>query len=265
MSNEGQLRSVAARFGTAAGSYDEQSVVQRAVAERLVAMAEGRAAVERILDVGCGTGVLTGLLARRFPTAEIHAVDVAEAMIDRAREQFRGNVRIHWHVADAREIETDLKFPLIFSSSALHWMAPLADTFSRLAALLEPDGHVMAALMLDRTLRELHATRGRVAPHKPRQVSLPDADSVLQAARAASLVVVQSEEEELRVRYESAADFLRSLHALGVTAQAGPGRALLNRAELDQLIANYDRDHAGPSGGVSATYQVLYLEARKDD
>lgn len=264
MSLPAHARSVAARFSAAAGSYDEQSGVQRAVAQRLMGLLRNPAEVPQLLEVGCGTGVLTSLLARRFPKAEIHAVDVASAMIDRARERLGDTGRIHWHVADARTIEMDRAFPLIVSSSALHWMVPLEHIVVKLAALLEPDGCLAAALMLKGTLRELHAARLRVAPGKSVRVHLPEAESVLAAVEQASLHVAQAEREELRVQYDSAADFIRSLHELGVTAQAPPGHSLLSRAELDQLIADYNRDHAGSEGGVTATYQVLYIKAIKD-
>jgi ubiquinone/menaquinone biosynthesis C-methylase UbiE len=39
----------------------------------------------RVLDVGTGTGQAAGLLAQRYPAAQIDAVDVSAAMIERAR------------------------------------------------------------------------------------------------------------------------------------------------------------------------------------
>ena len=39
----------------------------------------------RVLDVGTGTGQAAGLLAHRYPAAQIDAVDVSAAMIERAR------------------------------------------------------------------------------------------------------------------------------------------------------------------------------------
>ena len=42
---------------------------------------------DRILELGCGTGALTERLARRFPAAQIHAIDAAQEMIEIALER----------------------------------------------------------------------------------------------------------------------------------------------------------------------------------
>ncbi|NDM57986.1 methyltransferase domain-containing protein, partial [Klebsiella pneumoniae] len=37
---------------------------------------------ERIYDLGCGTGIATELLARRWPLAELHGVDSSVEMLE---------------------------------------------------------------------------------------------------------------------------------------------------------------------------------------
>ena len=39
----------------------------------------------RVVDLGCGPGNVTALLARRWPQAELTGVDASAAMLDRAR------------------------------------------------------------------------------------------------------------------------------------------------------------------------------------
>lgn len=264
MSADRPQDAIAARFGAAAGSYDQQTPVQRAVAERLISMADPLPGPDRILDLGCGTGVLTRLLAERFPQAEVHAVDVAEPMIARARELTPAHARVRWHVADARQFETPLTFPLVASSSALQWMAPLPETLRKIATLLAPGGWLVAGLMVEGTLTELRSCRERAAPHKPIHVHMPHKDEVLTAAAAAGLSVEASQEQTLRSEYPSAEAFLRKLHEQGVTAKASAGASLLNRRELQQLRDDYTRRFRLPSGNVFATYEVLYLKARKE-
>jgi demethylmenaquinone methyltransferase/2-methoxy-6-polyprenyl-1,4-benzoquinol methylase len=46
--------------------------------------------IARILDVGCGTGDLARLAARRFPRARVSATDFTPAMLSRARARTRG-------------------------------------------------------------------------------------------------------------------------------------------------------------------------------
>jgi len=56
---------------------------------------------ERVLDLGCGTGVLTGVLLERLgPRAAIEAVDLAPAMLERARAK-HSDRRVRFHQAEA--------------------------------------------------------------------------------------------------------------------------------------------------------------------
>jgi malonyl-CoA O-methyltransferase len=258
-------RAVAARFGAAAKSYDALSDIQRAVARKLMKMAGDSmdgAPPARILEIGCGTGTLTELLVRRFPGAEIHAVDIARPMIDVARKRLSGRCRIRWHEADARSFRPGGTFPLIVSSSALHWMAPVGDTIKRMESILAPGGLMAAALMVRGTFEELHEARMLAAPGKVRPISLPAAGGVLDAFAGAGMRASASE-ESLRARYDSARSFLRSLNRQGVTGAADPGAAPLNRSELRALTGCYDSRCSLASGGVYASYRVLYALARK--
>ena len=60
----------------------------------------------RILELGTGTGVGALLLARRFPSAEIWAADLSDAMIGQAQAKVPEDLRarIHFAVADAADL-----------------------------------------------------------------------------------------------------------------------------------------------------------------
>ncbi len=55
----------------------------------LIARLDGLAP-RRILDLGCGPGNSTALLARRFPKAELIGADASEDMLSRARKSCAG-------------------------------------------------------------------------------------------------------------------------------------------------------------------------------
>jgi malonyl-CoA O-methyltransferase len=258
-------RSVSARFASAAQTYHDESNVQHTVAENLAASMLPRKEIDSVLEIGCGTGSLTELLRRRFPRAVIYAVDIARPMIDLARERMGECARIRWHAADARQFCPGRDFPLIISSSALHWMTPVSETVKRLAAMLEPGGDLVSALMVKGTLEELHAARTCLFPDKTSPVCLPDEEEVLEAIAMAGLEIRGKRVEVFRERHDSAAAFLRSLNRQGVTGAANSGCRLLTRTELRKLIAYYDDKFAAPAGGVFATYRVLYVTAGKED
>ncbi len=88
---------------------------------------------ERILDLGCGDGVLTERI--RAAGAEVLGVDASEAMVAAARA--RG---LEVRLADAQRLELDRHFDAVFSNAALHWM-PDADAVIRgVVRVLKPGG-----------------------------------------------------------------------------------------------------------------------------
>jgi SAM-dependent methyltransferase len=90
-------------------------------------------APRRVLDLGTGTGVGARYLAERYPEAQVVGVDLAPAMIDRARELLPPELggRVRFEMADATALPfEDGAFDLI----VLLNMIPFFDELARLAA-----------------------------------------------------------------------------------------------------------------------------------
>lgn len=254
---------IAARFSSAASTYHQLAWIQRRVAERLMELLIPDGMPARILEIGCGTGVLTEILSRAFPASKIDAVDISAAMTVRARTNLAGNKMINWIVADARQLPESIKYPLIASNCAIHWIAPLDLLISKLSALLEHNGRLALALMVRGTLTELNATRNRIAPHKSPRLELPDEQHVRLAIDKAHFKLCAEKSETIRQEYPSAPEMLRQLHDLGLTGgNSMPGNDLLTRSELSRLISDY-AGHYKSQDGVYASYRVLYCLAMK--
>src|ERR1700722_13177496 len=70
---------------------------------------------ERILDLGCGDGVLTAKLVAMG--CEVVAVDASEAQIRGARA-----IGLDAHVMNGEQLTFSNEFDAVFSNAALHWM-----------------------------------------------------------------------------------------------------------------------------------------------
>jgi len=256
-------KTIAARFSAAALTYHTSATIQCSVAERLSAVLAGDEAAERILEIGCGTGLLTAHLCRLFPHARIDALDMAAGMVTQCRARLAGKAGLFCHVADLNKFRAEALYPLIVSSSALHWMDPMAGVMQTLAGLLTGQGRLVFALMVRGTLAELSAARQRAAPHKPPERRLPTMRTVRAALAHAGLSIEEEREESRRQTYASARDLFRQLHAQGLTG--GPlshSGQLLNRTDLRRLALDYDRCYRD-GNGVYASYEVAYFRARK--
>ncbi|OGV70824.1 MAG: hypothetical protein A3K19_26910 [Lentisphaerae bacterium RIFOXYB12_FULL_65_16] len=252
-------------FGRAASGYGAAVDVQVVVARRVADLCAGCCLVGNagVLDVGCGTGILTESLAALFPTAAITAIDVAPAMIREARRRLRDLPRITWLEKDVRDLPRTGSVGLVASSSALHWSMPASVALERVMAQLVPGGWLVCGMMVEGTLPELRSTWQQTVPGKPFPVALPAAADVAATARAAGIGELEVIQETETVWHASASAVLRRLHQQGVTGCNLPGpRQLLTRGELQRLSDTYDRQWRAADGRVPATYQVLYLKGK---
>lgn len=106
-------------------------------------------AVGRVLDIGSGPGVISCLLADRFPGAEVVAVDQAPGLLERTRARAdRQNPagRVVTHRADLPEELADLgAAELIWTSHAVHHLGDQQAALDTLATRLRPGGILAVA------------------------------------------------------------------------------------------------------------------------
>lgn len=92
---------------------------------------------ERILDLGCGDGVLTKQL--QDLGCEMVGIDSSPELIKAARE-----LGVDASVIDATEIAFESEFDAVFSNAALHWMKDADPVIQNVFAALRPGGRFVA-------------------------------------------------------------------------------------------------------------------------
>lgn len=92
---------------------------------------------ERILDLGCGDGVLTARIVARG--AEVLGIDASESMIAAARAR-----SVRAEIDDAHALRLDRAFDAVFSNAALHWMTDPDAVIAGVTRALRPGGRFVA-------------------------------------------------------------------------------------------------------------------------
>jgi trans-aconitate methyltransferase len=94
---------------------------------------------ERILDLGCGDGVLTAKIAATGAT--VVAVDAAPDMVAAAKAK-----GLDAHVVPGQSLAFSREFDAVFSNAALHWMRPQEAVLAGVARALKPGGRFVAEM-----------------------------------------------------------------------------------------------------------------------
>ena len=90
-----------------------------------------------IVDLGCGPGNSTAVLAERWPQAKVTGVDSSAEMLKAARSS---SVNAEWLLADIRDWKPARPVDLLFSNAALQWVPGQESEVPRLIGLVSPGG-----------------------------------------------------------------------------------------------------------------------------
>lgn len=254
-------QTVAANFSRAAATYDAVADVQRAVGGWLLKSVQRQQELTCALDVGCGSGALTAQLAARLPMAEVHAIDLADGMLQQALHEHE-NPQISWYVGDAEEIPFEEKgFDLVFSNFVLQWCPQPTLALTEMRRVLRRNGQLVLSLPGAGTLAEL-AAAWRTVDDRPHVHRFPDEDEVADWVASAGFAHADLVTRTLRMHVPDAMTLMRSLKTLGAQNQA-PGRAtgLTGKSALRKVVDAYEARRE--PAGLPVTWKVIVLEARR--
>jgi malonyl-CoA O-methyltransferase len=253
------------KFSRAADSYDSYAKVQTEVARSLaakLASAHKKTAVKTILEIGCGTGNFTAMLADRFQAAKIVALDFSPEMIAKASHKLKKN-NIEFICAEGEDFlekTTDRSFDLVVSNGSLQWFTDHDSSLKNIARILQPGGVFLSSIFgpdslkkLGLGLKNLFEYPGNVAAD-----AFPDVN-ILQRCLNAYFTTGTVGQELIEKQYESVHDLLVHIKKTGTGGWHQHGSPALTPARLKQL----DHWFVETYGSCSVTYQVYFLQATK--
>ncbi|MBS7704331.1 trans-aconitate 2-methyltransferase [Chelatococcus asaccharovorans] len=120
-----------------------------------VAPAEARC----VVDLGCGPGNSTELLAARFPEANVIGVDTSPDMLEKARQRLP---RATFIEADVATWRPEQPVDVLFANAVLQWLPNHDELFPHLMTLLAPGG-ILAVQMPNNLTEPSHALMRDVA------------------------------------------------------------------------------------------------------
>jgi trans-aconitate 2-methyltransferase len=139
------------------------------------------AEVRTAVDIGCGPGNSTEVLAARFPGAEVTGLDSSADMIAAAKKRLP---QIRFAIAGIEDWRAETPVDVIFANAVLHWVPDHAALLPRLVGALAAGGS-LAVQMPDNLGEPVHRLMREIAADGPWAGRLDGAAALRQPRRSA--------------------------------------------------------------------------------
>ena len=256
---------VAHNFSRGAAVYDDHAEEQRVAAlilSQCIAEKVDYLLAGPILEIGCGTGLLSAELLKLLPDRDLEFTDLSPGMIASCRKKISssGAVRanIRYGVRDGEHLVHERHYAMICANFSVHWFADLAQGLRGMVRALKPGGTLLCSYPGAGSYREWHQQcelLGVPCSANP----LPDRSSITQIMAGES-ATVQQWERKLRLRFPTAHSFLRHVKRTGAGTPTRPGIGPLGPLQMRKLLRGWDR--CAPNG-VEITCEIHFLSVER--
>jgi len=232
------------RFRRKLSSYNDNARIQKQMAERLIGFIQSteKQNFGEILEIGCGTGLLTELAVNKFNFSNYTALDIVPECENYIKDI---HSKIEFISSDIEEyIETsDKTYDLIISNASLQWVENLPDFIKKLTKKLNPSGKLLFSTFGKENFREIYYVLGKTLNYySKKELSNIFAD------------YIPIIEEEVRIMaFDNPKDVLKHIQSTGVNA-------ILSESWTKRDLVSFEKEYnAFCFNRPTLTYNPIYV------
>jgi malonyl-CoA O-methyltransferase len=257
LTNEQVKQKIAKSFGQAASRYNAHADLQRECVSHLLNLLrtyQFKLPEGSVLEIGCGTGFITQGLLNCFPKRSLEITDFSTEMLNYCQANLNISDEqkslISFYQLDAENIPShDHLYAAIIGGFVIQWFSDPIKSLNRLLKRLHPDGMLFVSFPTCDSFSEWRQLCNQL--NFPFTANpLPDPETLLSALPYAQLGYATT--LELTTTHANAADFFRSLKAIG--AGINRSQQQLTATQMKTLIQHWDAQAAGP---VQVHHQIV--------
>jgi len=252
-------------FNDAAESYDKSAVVQRESGKRLLELTAAREGAPCVIvDIGCGTGHDSMALRVQFPNSMVVSMDIALAMLKKARELGESIPDASTLLcADAESLPLrDDSVDLIFSNAAFNWFNDLESTLQNFHIALKDRGTLLFSLFGPNTLIEIRDAWKQAGSKGAHVNTFLSSKTLQDMLMEAGFKICHKETFAHHLYFENPRAAINSIRNVGgKNALSERQKGMTGKNLFNQFINNLAKTRT--EKGIPITYEVLYFSAAK--
>ncbi|WP_319204234.1 malonyl-ACP O-methyltransferase BioC [uncultured Ilyobacter sp.] len=247
-------------FSRGAKTYDNYAQVQRHMADKLEIFVHGSKKEYNILEVGCGTGIFSEKILKRFPNSKIDLLDISPAMVETAKDKLGDSPKLNFIVDDVENYSPEKKYDLIFSNATFQWIDDQKRLFSHLYSLLDYGGKIAFSTFGNKTYFELRESLSTLDPELKYSQKFVKLDEVIEVVNK-DYRILAADEDFFIENFENVMDFLKSIKGIGSNSALSNKRNF-TREKFRALDKIY-RDKFGDKNNINVTNHLIYMVLEK--
>ncbi|WP_430814799.1 malonyl-ACP O-methyltransferase BioC [Carboxylicivirga sp. RSCT41] len=201
------------RFGSAITTYDAHADVQRQMAIKLVKMAKPVLSHQQpdVLELGCGTGLLTEQIVKEFALNNYVGNDLVDEVSHLNRSILGNRIRHYDFIAgDAEMLEFPKMQDSIWSGATIQWITQLPRFFGKLSSVVKTGGYLVLSSFGPDNYHEIKSITGNGIDYQVKEQ--------ICTAAAGHFELVAFQEWQERMWFDKPADVLRHMRYTGVNS-----------------------------------------------
>ncbi len=239
---------IISNFSKAATTYELAADLQAKVAYD-VATRLDQVDPHSVLELGCGTGLLSQYLPRLFPDANIWVTDVSQSMLSVCQQRLCQHSAIKIACLDAEDMILQQSFDLIVSSMMFHWFNDVVSSIQKMMLHLNRKGKIVFSMLGNNSLLEWK--------HISSQLGLPNATPIFPEIEKIKVLLPKFtfEVRSLKKTYANGHAFLKNLKSLGANTARYNSKPIKS-SEMRALLRYLNQE-------VTMSYEVIYAEFQR--
>ena len=242
------------RFLKSAQSYNNDAEAQLQVAHRMIRLLQPYVEknVQKVVEIGCGTGIYSRLLIETFSPQQLTINDICEEM-----QQHCADILAHKNhsfiACDAEQWELPQQIDLLTSCSTFQWFQHLNVFFQKAYSALNHKGILAFSTFGKENLHEISCLTG----HSLHYATLSELSEMLSQI---GFSILCAQEEKIVLTFDTPKDVLIHLKRTGVN---GIVEQKWTKSTLQHFSEQYISNFSVDGGRVSLTYHPMYFILRK--